>query len=198
MNEKAVVMHDNKIINNEVIIDLSTKLLSNGMIVWSDKSTTLLRIGDCIDGRGIIYSERDETDFIGDSNALNHIHMLPELTVTGEKKVNSSSSLNESDRNNYIHYLEKLYKDFELNDFDIAFIKDKLRTKTRNEVTQYRKKLNTLEKENVELKIDYDIFIHYGEISDWKLFRKEMNEDLISLVQDLSMMKEKLKGNVKN
>jgi hypothetical protein len=186
VNGKTVVMHNNKMITVTVNIDSMTQLLVNGVVVWDDKSTTILRHGDCIDESGIVYSERKETDFIGDTNALNHIHMLPEATVTAEKKTNKS------EMKNYMLYMEKLYKDIDVNDFEITFIKQKLQTLTKQETTKFRKKLNSLEKENMELKISFDIFVHFGIMDDWHLFRAEMNGDLKPLVQDIAMMKGEL------
>jgi transketolase len=88
--------------------------------------------------------------------------------------------------------MEQLYKDFEVNDYNIAFVKEKLQIKTRKEATKYRKKLNSIERTNTELKIDFDIFIHFGIPEDWHLFREEMNDYQKMLVLDLAAMKSEL------
>jgi len=186
VNGKTVVMLDNKIIPGTIQIDTSIQLLANGIVVWGNKTSTILRPGDCIDDSGIVYSERKETDFIGNPRALNHIHMLPEVTISGAAKADNS------ELGNYKNYMEKLYKNIELNDYYITLIKEKLWTKTRKEATKYRRKINSLERENMELKIDFDIFMHYGVFEDWPLFRVEKNEDLKLLVQDIAALKSEL------
>ena len=195
VNRKTVVVHDNKIITGAVHIDSVTQLQDNGMVIWRDKSTTTLRPGDCIDEMGIIYSERNETDFTGDTNALNHIHLLPEVAVTGERIIKTPSALNVSEGKNYVLYMEELYKEFKVNDYDISLIKEKMHIKTGKEMTKFRKALRYLEDVNTELKIDFDAFVHYGVLEDWHLFREEMNEYLGVLKEDIAFVKGKLENN---
>lgn len=183
---KIVVMLNNKVITSTVYIDTLTQLLANGIVIWGDKSTTFLRPGDCIDDSGFVYSERNETDFIGNPHALNHIHMLPLVTVTGEAETTNSEV------RIYTEYMERIYKQIEKNDYEISLIKEKLWTKSRKDATKYRKKLHSLERENVDLKIDFDTFVHFGPLSEWKSFRAEMNADIKPLVQDISSMKSEL------
>lgn len=180
------MMLNNKIMTNTVTIDTLSQLLANGIVVWGDKSTTILRPGDCIDDNGFVYSERNETDFIGNPKALNHIHMLPEVTVSAEGNVNKS------ELQIYTDYMENLYKQIEKNDYEISLIKEKLWVKSRKDATKYRKKLNSLERENADMKIDFDTFIHFGSVSNWQLLREEMNQDLQPLAQDIAMMKKEV------
>jgi len=186
MNGKTIVMLNDEIINATIKIDSISQLSPNGVVIWGDRSSTILRTGDCINDSGVVISFRPETDFIGNQNALNHIHMLPEATVTDE------SITNKSDIINYNAYMARLYKDIEKNDYEISIIKEKLWTMHRKEATKYRKKLNTLDNQNRELKIDYDTFIHFGLLNEWTKFRAEMNGDLKAVVQDITSMKSEL------
>ena len=183
---KTYVTLNNKPVKGTVMIDSVTQLLANGIVIWGDRSTTILRPGDCIDDSGIVYSDRAEIDFIGNPHALNHIHMLPEVSVTG------IGNVNKSEFHNYTSYMERLYKQIEKNDFEIAVIKEKLWTKSRREASKYRRKLISLERENTDLKIDFDNFVHFGILDDWKLFRGEMNDDLKPLASDIDLMKGEL------
>ncbi len=179
-------MLNNIIISTKVDLDSAIQLLPDGSVIWGDKRTTLLRAGDCIDGNGIVISDRKETDFIGNPEAINHIHMLPEVTIAGE------GTEKRREAKAYKTYMEKLCKEIDKNDNDIEFIKEKLWVKTRKEATKYRKRLNSLESENSELKIDFDIFVHFGTQDEWQLFRSEVNADLKPLMQDIAKLKGEL------
>src|SRR5690349_14459954 len=177
VNRKTVVMLDDKIVTGTVNIDSVTQLQDNGIVIWRDKSTTTLRAGDCIDEMGIIYSDRNEIDFRGDTNALNHIHFLPEVTVTGERIIKAPSALSASEGKNYMNYMEQLYNECNVNDYHISLIKEQIQTKTIPTAKlekKFRKALRYLEGLNTELKIDFDTFVHFGVLEDWHLFREEM------------------------
>ncbi|CAN5399821.1 hypothetical protein BH11BAC1_BH11BAC1_07160 [soil metagenome] len=188
---KTVITENGEVLTVPQTIDNGTQLLTDGIVVWRDGSRTILRLGDCIDMNAVIYSERRATDFVGDERALNHIHLLPEVNITEEKGLTIEDKTREFPSSNYESYMVKAYKAIEENDFVITSIKEKLLTKSGRSARSLKRKLNSLEQENLELKIDFDAYVHYGS-DNWRLFRKEFNEDMKPVVQDLALLKAKL------
>jgi len=125
-------------------------------------------------------------------NERNENHYLNEADVKEEGMIKAPAALNEPDGKNYVLYMEQLYQEFRVNDYDISFIKEGMQGKTGKDLTRFSKALHYLEDLNAELKIDFKAFVNNGVPEDWHLFREEMNEYLTSLQEDIALVKSKL------
>lgn len=182
-NGETVVRKKDQIVSTPIELGVHAQLLPNGEVNWADNSKTILHDGDCIDEQGIIYSANSNKDFSGNENALNHIHLLPEATITGERITKSDST-----NDNLEVYLREAYLDLEENDYMIEVIKEKLLSFGSNSNKLLFKQLANLESENQELKADFDLYVHFGK-GNWRLFKNQFNADLKPLKDDLNILK---------
>ena len=180
---KRVVKENETILKNPVILESHAQLLPNGTVIWGDKSRTILNDGDFIDESGIIYTRNPERDFSGDKRALNHIHMLPEAIIIGER---DHSALKPD--SGFIAYMKRVYNTIQENDYEISILKEKIIAAESQNSKKMVRKIKSLEKENMELKIEFDNYIHYG-TGSWFTFRDEFNEELKPLMKDLAMLR---------
>jgi archaellin len=104
-----------------------------------------------------------------------------------EKNVLTLNENNSSGNSNnaYHEYINKVKQEIIENDKNIDQLKSSVRNERKDVFKKHEKKLNALSVENSELKTDLHNYISYG-IGDWKIFKKEFNQDLLALRLDLT------------
>jgi hypothetical protein len=132
-----------------------------------------------------------------ENEGLQNAVLLPEVVITDELGLNSLADDDNAERAegfqsaDFQKYVSKIERAIIRNDNNISSIKMKLLNERGEEAVKGWRKITSLEIENYELKRELLDYLHYGK-GNWNLFKKEMNEDLRPLAEELEVLNNEL------
>jgi hypothetical protein len=194
---KSVVIHNGNQLDKPARIAKGAKITPEGTIIWKDKTRTALQPGQCVDETGSIFNPGSGNENEKAESSLDDVNILPEVTIADNLLFNDLLDSTIAERaddffqNSFIVYALRSRTQILSNERIILQMKDKLALSTDASSKKLVRQINSLEKENLELKNDLIRFLHLGKGS-WKNFSNEFSEDLKPLVQDIAELQSKV------
>jgi hypothetical protein len=193
---KSVVVHNGNQLDKPAKISKGAKVTPEGTVIWKDKTRTALQPGQCVDETGSIFNPETGNNE-KEKFSMEEINTLPEVTIADNLLFNDLLDSSIAERADdffntpFIVYALRSTTQILNNEKIILKMKDKLALSTDESSKKLVRQINSLEKENLELKNDLIRFLHLGKGS-WKNFSTEFSEDLKPLVQDIAELQSKV------